>query len=44
MRGDLVGDWLYVPRTPPLHTSDTLYVKAGTEVFKGCIDRNGNGK
>lgn len=44
MRGDLVGDWLYVPRTPPLHTSDTLYVEAGTEVFRGCIDRNGNGK
>ena len=44
MRGDLVGDWLYVPRTPPLHSSDTLYVEAGTEVFKGCIDQNDNGK
>jgi hypothetical protein len=44
MRGDLVGDWLYVPRTPPLHSSDTLYVEAGTEVFKGCIDRDHNGK
>jgi hypothetical protein len=44
MRGDLVGDWLYVPRTPPLHTSDTLYVEAGTEVFRGCIDRDRNGR
>jgi hypothetical protein len=44
MRGDLVGNWLYVPRTPPLHASDTLYVEAGTEVFNGCIDRNGNGR
>lgn len=44
MRGDLVGDWLYVPRTPPLHTSDTLYVEAGTEVFQGCIDRNRDGR
>jgi hypothetical protein len=44
MRGDLVGDWLYVPRTPPLHSSDTMYVEAGTEVFKGCIDQNDNGK
>ncbi|SEQ96446.1 hypothetical protein [Microlunatus flavus] len=40
MEGDLVGEWLYVPRTPPLHTSDTLYVEAGTEVFRGCIDRD----
>lgn len=43
MRGDLVGDWLYIPQTPPLHDVDTLYVEAGTEVFRGCIDRNGNG-
>ena len=35
MRGDLVGDWLYVPRTPPLHSTDTLYVEAGTEVLQG---------
>ena len=41
---DLVGDWLYVLRTPPLHSTDTLYVEAGTEVFKGCIDRNHNGR
>lgn len=44
MRGDLVGEWLYIPRTPPLHSSDTLYVEAGTEVFKGCIDRNHDGR
>lgn len=44
MQGDLVGDWLYIPRTPPLHSSDTLYVEAGTEVFTGCIDRNRNGR
>lgn len=44
MQGDLVGDWLYIPRTPPLHSSDTLYVEAGTEVFNGCIDRNRNGR
>lgn len=44
MEGDLVGDWLYVPRTPPLHSSDTLYVEAGTEIFRGCIDQNRNGR
>jgi hypothetical protein len=40
MEGDLVGEWLYLPQTPPLHQSDTLYVEAGLEVFTGCIDRN----
>ena len=44
MRGDLVGKWLYTPRTPSLHSSETMYVEAGTEVFKGCIDRNHNGR
>ena len=44
MRGDLIGDWRYIPRTPPLHASETLYVEAGTEVFNGCIDRNRNGR
>lgn len=41
MRGALVGDWHYIPKTGPegLHSSPTLYVEAGVEVFNGCIDR-----
>lgn len=44
MRGDLVGDWWYLPVEPALHLSRTMYVEAGTEVFKGCIDTNRNGR
>ena len=44
MRGDLVGSWVAVPRSPELYSSPTLYVDAGTVVFTGCIDRNRNGR
>jgi len=44
MEGDLVGEWLVYPRTPALHNTKTLYSEAGVEVFKGCIDRNRNGR
>jgi hypothetical protein len=44
MEGDLVGEWVAYPRTPPLHNTKTLYSEAGVEMFSGCIDRNGDGK
>ena len=40
MRGDLVGKWQYIPQERPLHDVPTLYVEAGKEIFKGCIDRS----
>jgi hypothetical protein len=44
MVGDLVGTWEYNAQDDPLHAATTLYAEAGTEIFRGCLDRNHDGK
>ena len=41
--GDLVGTW-YTLSVVPTTTKPTLEVFTGNEVFKGCLDRRGDGK
>jgi hypothetical protein len=43
MRGDLVGTW-FILTTKVLHSSPTLFVSAGKERFRGCLDADGDGR